>query len=154
MYRPRLQTECVEPGLQCQQTREPPITCRCSILATRENVWAVSVCTEDGSELHILGPKVVHGEVSVQACPHRRSTCEYSTAVMLFFPNREFMNDRVTRAVGHVWGRSVVPFPPMNTIAAKTVCRSPRDKTPYFHCSHLPRLPTSGCTWWQLTTES
>lgn len=37
---------------------------RYSLLATRENRWAASVCTEDGSELSVVGPKVAHGDVS------------------------------------------------------------------------------------------
>lgn len=37
---------------------------RYALLATRENCWAASVCTDDGSELYVLGPRVVHGEVS------------------------------------------------------------------------------------------
>ncbi|CAM9096355.1 unnamed protein product, partial [Hapterophycus canaliculatus] len=35
---------------------------RSCLLATRDNCWAASVCTEDGSELYVLGPRVVHGE--------------------------------------------------------------------------------------------
>lgn len=37
---------------------------RYSLLATRDNCWAASICTQDGSELYVLGPKVLHGEVS------------------------------------------------------------------------------------------
>eukprot|EP00903_Cladosiphon_okamuranus_P019664 g18076.t2 len=43
-------------------TRYVLMTGRYSLLATRENVWAASICTEDGSELSVVGPKVVHGE--------------------------------------------------------------------------------------------
>eukprot|EP00752_Nemacystus_decipiens_P011884 g10537.t2 len=43
-------------------TRYVLMTGRYSLLATRENCWAASVCTEDGSELSVVGPKVAHGE--------------------------------------------------------------------------------------------
>lgn len=37
---------------------------RYSLLATRENVWAASVCADDGCEVCITGPEVVQGDVS------------------------------------------------------------------------------------------
>lgn len=46
---------------------------RYSLLATRENRWAASVCTEDGSELSVVGPKVAHGDVSTTPLIDHRS---------------------------------------------------------------------------------
>ncbi|CAM9977150.1 unnamed protein product [Scytosiphon promiscuus] len=43
-------------------TRYVLMSGRYSLLATRENIWATSVCTEDGSELYVLGPRVEHGQ--------------------------------------------------------------------------------------------
>lgn len=40
------------------------VSTRYSLLATRKNIWAAGVCAEDGSELYVLGPKVVQGEAS------------------------------------------------------------------------------------------
>lgn len=37
---------------------------RYSLLASRENRWAAGVCTEEGSELYVLGPQMTHGEAS------------------------------------------------------------------------------------------
>ncbi|CAM9324073.1 unnamed protein product [Ectocarpus sp. 6 AP-2014] len=56
----------VESWAKCEggldTTRYVLMTGRYSLLATRDNCWAASICTEDGSELYVLGPKVVHGE--------------------------------------------------------------------------------------------
>ncbi|CBJ26303.1 Hypothetical leucine rich repeat protein [Ectocarpus siliculosus] len=56
----------VESWAKCEggldTTRYVLMTGRYSLLATRDNCWAASICTADGSELYVLGPKVVHGE--------------------------------------------------------------------------------------------